>query len=198
MSVESLIALFTLAYAAAWTPGPNNMLLAASTVNFGLRRTVPHAMGIAIGFPIMVLLVGLFLGETFQQSPLLREILRWGGAALLLWIAWSIAISGGLPGGGQKTRPFTFIQAALFQWINPKGWVMATAITAQFVTVENPTETAAIVAAVFVTAAFTSAFGWAIAGQAIRRWLSSPLRIKIFNVSMGGLIALGVIYLVIH
>lgn len=195
ISFEALTTLVLIAMASAWTPGPNNAMVAASGVNFGLRRSMPHVLGIALGFPVMIFIVGLFLGELFQQSALLREGLRWGGAALLLWVAWQIARSGGLGRSEGRARPFTFAEAAAFQWINPKAWVMAIAISAQFVRVDAPYVTAMIVALVFVGAGITSAFGWAAMGQAMRRWLSTPARMRAFNGVMAATIAAGVVFL---
>ncbi len=197
MPIETFAALLVLTFAGCWTPGPNNAMLAASGVNFGLARTVPHINGVWLGFAGMVLAVGVLLGEAFQQSALLREGLRWGGAALLLWIAWQIATKGGLPSARGEPRPMTFVQAAAFQWINAKAWVMAIAVSAQFVSPEAPWLTATLVALAFALAGVTSSVGWAAAGQALRRFLSVPVRLKAFNIAMGALIALGVVAMVL-
>ena len=192
---ETLIALVTLAFTAAWTPGPNNALVATSGANFGFLRSLPHVLGITLGFPLMIFIVGLFLGELFQQAPILREILRWGGAALLLYIAWKIAFSGGLGSKEGRGRPFTFVEAAAFQWVNPKGWAMAIAVTSQFVTPENPIKTALMVSAVFTLAGLTSASSWALAGRALTRWINTDNRLRWFNITMAVLIAATVVLL---
>lgn len=197
MPIDTFLTLLTLAMVSAWTPGPNNAILAASGVNFGIRASLPLVMGIIIGFPLMVFIVALFLGEAFQQSLLLREILRYGGAALLLWVAWKIATADRVAKAEGAARPFSFLQAAAFQWINPKGWVMAVALSAQFVRPDAPYLTAGIVTFAFVLSAITSGFGWLYAGHAMRRWLASPARLRGFNYVMGGTIALGVVYLLI-
>ncbi|MCC6000882.1 MAG: LysE family translocator [Pararhodobacter sp.] len=197
LSTEQMASLVILAFASSWTPGPNNALLAASGVNFGLRRSMPHVWGVSLGFTLMVFLVGLFLAELFRQSLLLREGLRWGGAAVLLWVAWQIARSGGLPSTSGEARPFTFLQAAAFQWINAKAWVMAVAISAQYVGALNPWSSAAVVALVFLLAGATSSFAWAWAGQAMRRILATPARVQFFNMAMGALVALGVVWIVL-
>jgi threonine/homoserine/homoserine lactone efflux protein len=197
MPFETFMALLWLALLSTWTPGPNNAMLASSGATFGLPRTMPHVLGVALGFPVMALIVGLALGQLFQQSALFREVLRWGGAALLLWVAWRIATAGGLSSTTGEARPFRFLEAAAFQWINAKAWVMALAISAQFVRPEAPVTTALIVAAAFTFAGLTSAFGWAWAGQAMRRFLSTPGRLRAFNGAMGGMIALGVVYMLI-
>lgn len=197
MPFETFAALLMLTFAGCWTPGPNNAMLAASGVNFGFLRTMPHINGVWLGFAVMAFLVAVFLGEAFQQSALLREGLRWGGAALLLWVAWQIATKGGLPSAAGEPRPFTFLQAAAFQWVNAKAWVMAVAIAAQFVRPEAPWMTAALVALAFALAGVTSSVGWAAAGQGLRRFLSVPARLKAFNFTMGALIALGVVAMVL-
>jgi len=195
MDIETLLALVALAFTAAWTPGPNNALVAASGANFGLKRTVPHVMGITLGFPLMIFVVGLFLGELFQRFTPLREILRWGGAALLLYIAWKIAISGGLGAGNSRQRPFTFTEAAAFQWINPKGWAMAIAVTAQFVSPDRQITSALLVALVFVVAGLSSATSWAVAGRALTRWINTANRLRRFNIATALLIAATVVLL---
>ena len=197
MPLDSFVALLMLALAGCWTPGPNNSMLAASGVNFGLLRTLPHVNGVWLGFAGMVFLVGMFLGEAFQQSALLREGLRWGGAALLLWIAWQIATKGGLPWAGGEPRPLTFWQAAAFQWINAKAWVMAVAVSAQFIRPEAAWLTAGLVALAFALAGLTSSVGWAAAGQGLRRVLADPLRLRLFNAAMGLSIALGVVLMML-
>lgn len=194
MTTDTFLALLALAFINAWTPGPNNAMVAASGATFGLRRTMPHIAGIAIGFPVMVFAVGLLLAQAFQTVPILKEILRWGGAALLLWVAWRVASSGGAGSAG-AARPFTFLQAAGFQWINPKGWALAIAVTAQFLALDASPATALTVAAVFVAAGFTSALGWAGFGWSITRWVDTPARLRAFNMTMGLLIASCVVFL---
>ncbi|MGG7645083.1 LysE family translocator [Rhodovulum sp. YNF3179] len=195
MPFDTFLSLLGLAVAAAWTPGPNNALVASSGATFGLRRTVPHVLGIALGFPLMIFLVGLFLGELFQASALLRETLRWGGAALMLWVAWQIARSGGLGARGAAPRPFTFVEAAGFQWINPKAWAMAVGVTAQFISGAAPLVTAGIVAATFVAVGLLSASTWAGAGRILTRWLTTDDRLTWFNRVMAGLIVVSVVLL---
>lgn len=195
MPLDSFFTLVMLAITAAWTPGPNNALVANSAVHFGMRRTVPHILGIALGFALMMFLVGYFLGQVFASSALLRETLRWAGAVLLLWIAWKVANSGGIGSVSGNPRPFTFIEAAGFQWINPKGWSMAIAVTSQFISGSAPLNSALIVAAVFVFVGLGSASSWALAGQAMTRWVNTEGRLRWFNYAMGALIAACVVLL---
>ncbi len=193
MPPETLIALMGIAFAAAWTPGPNNAMLASSGATFGLRRTFPHMMGVALGFPVMMFAVAIGLGELFRQSELLRDALRVAGTAMLIWIAWRIAHTARPGSGGRETRPFSFLQAAAFQWVNPKGWAMCIAIVAQFVSGEAPVREAAICSAAFLGAGLTSSVSWAGLGSAIGRLLSTDRRLRIFNWCMAALVAASVV-----
>lgn len=198
MTYEALPALLALAVATLFTPGPNNAMLAASGANFGFRPTIPHLLGVALGFPLMLLIVGLALGELFRTSLLLREALRWGGAALLVWIAWKVAVSGGIGSKSEVGHPMSFLQAVGFQWINPKGWSMAVAATSQFIRPEAPVATATAVAGAFLTLGFLSSTTWTWAGLAIARWLTTAGRLRVFNLVMAALIVASVIELVRH
>ncbi|MFD0982198.1 MULTISPECIES: LysE family translocator [Tropicimonas] len=189
MTPENFGALLALAIVAAWTPGPNNALVANSGATFGMRRTWPHVLGIGLGFAFMVFLVGFFLGGLFQTSALLRESLRWLGAAILLWLAWKIATSGGISSPGKEPRPFTFVEAAAFQWVNPKAWAFAVATTSQFVDPTAPLVTALIVGAVFVVVGLGSATSWAALGKGITRWVNTEHRLRRFNIVMAAVIA---------
>lgn len=189
MPADTILALVALTCLMAWTPGPNNAMVASSGATFGFRRTFPHVLGIALGFSFMILVVGYLLGAVFQASVLLREGVRWLGAALLLYIAWKIATSGGLSSARGEPRPLTFLEAAGFQWVNPKAWTGALAITAQFATGAAPLTEAVVIGVVCVLTGLTSASTWALGGQAIRRFLATPERLRAFNIAMGLLIA---------
>lgn len=198
MTPETLAALAAIAFASCWTPGPNNAMLASSGATFGLARTIPHLIGVALGFPVMAVIVGLFLGEAFQRSALLQEGLRWGGAALLLWVAWKIATAGGMGRAGAAARPLRLHEAAAFQWINAKAWVMAVGTAAQFIRAEAPYASALWIGGVFVAAGITSALGWAAGGAALGRFLGTPARIRAFNRAMAAMIALGVVGMILN
>ena len=188
----SLAALVTLAVATTFTPGPNNAMLSASGATFGLRRTIPHAQGVTWGFPLMVFAVALGLGEAFRESAVLRETLRWGGAALMLWLAWRIATAEPPGRGKGRSRPLSFVEAAGFQWINPKAWMMSLAVTSQFVDGSDSLRDAAVAAAVFAGVGFFSSHGWAAFGAALGRWLGEGMRLRVFNAAMGAMIVAGV------
>jgi len=196
MPPDLLAPLIMLAFASAWTPGPNNAMMASSGATFGLRASVPHMLGVALGFPVMAFLVALALGGLYQGSALLREALRWAGAALMLWVAWRIAVAGGAARTAAGARPMRFHEAAAFQWINPKAWVMALGIGAQFVRPEAPVVSALVVMAVFVAAGLTSSLGWTGAGHALAGWLARPGRLRGFNLAMAALIVASVVPIV--
>ncbi len=198
MISQTLPALIALAIATLFTPGPNNAMLAASGARFGFRPTLPHALGVALGFPVMLVIVGLLLGEVFRTSAVLRETLRWGGAALLFWIAWKVAAAGEAKAKEAGDQPMTFLGASAFQWIDPKGWSMAIAATAQFITPDAPLRTALAVAAVFAALGLVSAATWVGLGQAISGWLTTDSRRRVFNLTMAALIVLSTIELLRH
>lgn len=130
MTVDQLFALSAFALVSSITPGPNNLMLMASGANFGFRRTVPHMLGIGLGFGLMIVLVGLGLVRVFDAFPVAHLILTILGVCYLLWLAWKIAHAAAPYAARVGVRPFTFLQAALFQWVNPKAWQMGlTAIT---------------------------------------------------------------------
>ena len=195
MSLDSIFAVAVLLVASTWTPGPNNAMLASSGATFGFRRTAPHAMGVALGFPAMLFVVALGLGEVFKHSILLQEIMRYGGAALLLWVAWRIANAKAPGSPGARSKPFTFLQACAFQWVNPKAWAMCVGVVGQFITGDNVVLEAAIATGVATASGLTSATGWAFFGSALQRWLNTPGRLKVFNLSMAALVVLGVYWL---
>ncbi|MEO1292025.1 MAG: LysE family translocator [Pseudomonadota bacterium] len=195
MDAERFFVLLSLAFATVWTPGPNNIMLASSAATFGFVRTMPHALGVALGFPVMMFFVAFGLGEIFERNAWFRDALLWLGSALLLYIGWRIATSTATGESAARARPFTFLEAAGFQWINPKAWAMAISTTSLFVTGAAPLLEAAICAGAFTLAGLTSSHGWAGFGSSIRRFLSSDDRLRVFNIVMGLLVAGCVIFL---
>ena len=197
MSLDNMLAVLGILLAAGWTPGPNNMMLAASGVNYGLRATTPHIFGVFIGFGFMMFAVSIGLGNIFLRFPVLHEILRWGGAAMLVWVAWKIATARRPGEAGKATKPFTFIQAAAFQWINPKAWIMCVSVSSQFTVPENPLGSALIIAAIGMFGGATSATGWASFGMLLARWLHTPTRLRAFNWTMAAIILAGVVMVIV-
>lgn len=189
MTFETFISLLVLAAITTWTPGPNNAMVASSGANFGVRRTAPHIFGIAFGFPFMIFIVGQFLGQLFQTSELIRTTVNGLGAVIMLWLAWKIATAGGITTGKGEPRPLRFIEAAAFQWVNPKAWLMSIAVTSQFVTAENAVRVIPVISAVYIVVALAGTTSWAAFGTAMRRWLKTPGRLVWFNRAMGLLLA---------
>lgn len=194
MTFETFLALLALAAVAAWTPGPNNLMLASSGANFGVRRTLPHICGVAFGFPIMIFVVAMGLGAIIAASAALQEVMRWAGAALLSWFAWRIATAG-RAADQDRSRPLSFAEAAGFQWINPKAWAMAMATTAQFVTGSAVVLESLLCALAYAIAGLGSSIVWSAFGVWIRRLLSTDQRLRVFNIVMGLLIASFVVFL---
>ncbi len=189
MTAATLLALITFAFVTSITPGPNNMMLFASAVNFGFKRTIPHMLGIGGGFLTLLLGVGFGLGAILKTYPVVFTILKFAGGIYLLYIAWKIVTSRSLSEGSASARPMTFLEAAAFQWVNPKAWVMAAGAMTTYPVPENYTATVLIIATVFAAVNVPSVSCWAGFGSALREWLSVPLRLKWFNVSMGILLA---------
>jgi threonine/homoserine/homoserine lactone efflux protein len=177
------------AVSASVTPGPNNVMVTASGANFGFRRTLPHLVGIAAGFTAMVLAIGFGLGALFDRYPLAHAVMRWVGAAYLLYLAWRIARARALAEGAASGRPFTAWEAALFQWLNPKGWVIAVGAVSTYTTVGGDvTVEIPLIAAVFGAVCFLAVALWAGFGVALRAWLRSPRALAAFNMAMAALL----------
>jgi threonine/homoserine/homoserine lactone efflux protein len=190
MSADAFLALLVYAFVSSVTPGPNNFMLLASGVNFGFMRTIPHMIGISVGFLVLLLAVGLGLGALLAAFPALNLALKLAGGAYLLYLAWRIAMSRSLDNGGEnKARPMTFLQAASFQWVNPKAWVMAVTAMAVFANPDAPFLSVTLISVVFAVINFPSVSTWAGFGVALRGFLSDPTRLKWFNIAMGVLLA---------
>ncbi len=164
-------------------------MLTASGVNFGFRRSVPHMLGIALGFPVMVTAIGLGLGGVFEAYPLIHEILKYFGIAYLLWLAWKIATAGRTEDTGTKAQPLNFLQAAGFQWVNPKGWVAAMGAIATYTTLHGDVvQEVFLIAVVFGLVTIPCITVWTLFGTAIRRLLRSDRARTLFNGSMATLL----------
>ncbi|MGN7878194.1 LysE family translocator [Hyphomicrobiales bacterium] len=188
MQADTLLALFLFAFTTSITPGPNNMMLFASGVNFGFVRTVPHMLGIGAGFFLLLIAVGFGLGALLHSVPLLYTALKFAGGAYLVWIAWKIGTSRSLGEGKAGANPMTFLQAAAFQWVNPKAWVMAVSAMATYTSSDSYLFSVLVVGLVFALVNVPSVSTWAGFGSALRQWLSEPSRLKWFNITMAVLL----------
>ena len=168
-------------------------MVMTSGLNHGIRKTVPHLVGIIIGFPTMVACIGLGLGAIFLKYPLLHQAIKICGIVYLLYLAWKIANAGNPEADSKLKEPFTFLQAAAFQWLNPKAWVIAIGAIATFTTVGNVELQLAIILLGFFSMGAISMTLWLLLGSSLKRLLHSQRELRIFNICMAILLALSVI-----
>lgn len=188
MSAETWWAFCLFAFVSSITPGPNNLMLLASGVNFGLRATLPHILGIAAGFALLLLAVGLGLAELFQRWPWAYQALKWAGAAYLLYLAWAIARAGS-PLARESTKPMGFVAAAAFQWVNPKAWIMGVSAFATYVPAQGAWAVAQV-ALLFALINGPCLSFWALMGSRLRDWMAMGQRQRAFNLLMAALLVL--------
>ncbi len=194
MSFELIVLLLTFSISMTITPGPNNVMVTASGVNFGYKKTLPHILGITFGFPVMIALIGLGLGSVFKSFPIFHLILKYIGAAYLLYLAYKIATFSSFDTYSDKNKPFTFLQAVLFQWINPKAWSIAVGAIATYTSVDNNVFfEVLLIAFVFCIVCFPCVSLWAIIGTNIKRLLTTDYYRKIFNISMACLLVISLV-----
>ena len=187
MILHILPALALFAFVSSITPGPNNLMLMASGANYGFRRTVPHMLGISLGFLVLMLAAGTGLARVFSAFPLSLVMLKVASVAYLLYLAWKIANAGPVAARRGDARPLTFLQAAAFQWVNPKAWAMAlTAITVHVA--DGGTLVLLAAATVFAAINLPSVTLWTVLGQQMARLLTNPARLRAFNWTMAALL----------
>lgn len=187
MSPESLAALILYAFVSSATPGPNNIMLLASGANFGFTRSIPHMLGITLGHAFMIVLVGAGLTGLFAAYPVSHTILKVASVLYMALLAWKIAVAAPARPGEAKGRPMTFLQAAAFQWVNPKAWAMA--LTALAVYAPDQTFWAFLaVAGVFAAVNLPSVSIWTMLGKQLARFLTQPARLRAFNWTMATLL----------
>lgn len=178
-----LAALALFAAASAFTPGPNNAMLLASGLNYGFRRTLPHIAGVGFGHAAVIALFAAGLGVLFTRYPIAYTVLKYAGAAYLIWLAWLIARAGA-PRGNDRGRPMTFFGAVLFQWVNVKGlFVAASGVTAYAAIAAWPWNIV-VLTGVFLATGLSSAATWALFGTGLRRFLDQPRALRLFNFGM--------------
>lgn len=185
MDVQQTLGLLAFAFVSSITPGPNNMMLMASGANYGLRRTVPHMLGVAIGFTVMIALVGVGLVGLFEAWPPSFTVLKIVSTVYLLWLAWKIATapSPTARDGTESGKPLTFVEAALFQWVNPKAWTMALTAMAIYVPADDRVTGVIVVALVFGALNLPSVGIWTAMGVQLRRLLHRPRALRAFNIA---------------
>ncbi|MDE0875646.1 MAG: LysE family translocator [Porticoccaceae bacterium] len=187
--MEFYLAILLFTATASITPGPNNIMIMASGVNFGIQKSFPHLFGICLGFPVMVIAIGLGFSAVFHAYPLLHEAIKIIGIIYLLYLAWQIATAQSADINANFTKPLTFKQAVLFQWVNPKAWVMATGAISAY----TSTDVAMLGQILFIAFAFSITAGisvgiWLVFGAGLKRYLDDPLHYRVFNIVMATLL----------
>ncbi len=193
MSPDTLIALGTFTIVSTVTPGPNNLMLLSSGATFGFRRTLPHMVGISGGCAVMVLLLGFGLAGVIGRFPWLYILLHVLSTSYLLYLAWRIATSVGVGGGAERTRPLTFLDAAAFQWVNPKAWAMTLGGVTSFARSESFTSDIAVITLIFVAAGLPCIALWAGGGTVVRQLLTRPAMLRAFNIGMAALLVVSLV-----
>lgn len=194
VTFEQTLSFSLFALVTSITPGPNNVMLTALGANFGVARGLPCVFGVSVGFALMLALVVSGLGSVILANPEVLEVMRWVGAAFLLWLAWKIAIAGRAD-DGRRARPVGFLGAAAFQWVNPKAWLIAIGATATYLDAAagGAVAQSAAFGAIFFLACVPSCLLWLAFGAAMQRLLTSERRLRLFNAAMGLLLAASVV-----
>ena len=187
------LAILLFAFSATITPGPNNIMIMASGLNYGFRRSIPHLLGICLGFPAMVITVGMGLGIIFEQYPVIHQVIKVLGTLYLIYLSWLIATA---PVSSLETKaghPLTFFTAALFQWVNPKAWVMITGAMAAYTTTDkNLTLQIFSIASAFLLVTFPCVGIWLFFGITLKRFLSNNFYHRVFNIVMALLLLISI------
>jgi len=190
MSISLILPLALFSFVAAVTPGPNNVMLASSGLTYGLRRTVPHMLGITGGFMLMLVLVGLGLGALLPQQPGLHRALQLVCMAYLLYLAWKIATAQPVSAQSTGARPLSFLQAAGFQWVNPKAWAFVTSVVAVYVPAADFFFNLCVAALICGLTTLPSVLVWTLFGVALRQLLQRPEAVRRFNITMALLLVI--------
>ena len=192
------MAFLLFAVVAAVTPGPSNIMLTAAGARAGVLSGLPCLLGVTTGMGAMMFVVPLGLGSLVLEHPLVLKALHWGGAAFLLWLSWKIATSGSRIDSAPEREPVGYLGALIFQWVNPKSWLVTASAAGTFLGAHggSPIAQAASLAGLFVLAALPSCFLWLAFGAAVQHVLHRRRRLRIFNIAMGALLALSIVLIV--
>jgi len=202
-----LLAFANFAFVASITPGPNNLMVMASGAAFGMRATIPHIAGIAVGFAVLLSAVVFGLGALLDQMPVLWSVLKWGGVIWLCYLAWQLARPAvfwtppdtGSASGQGNARPMTLVEAALFQWVNPKAWTMAVAVTVAYADIATAAwQRALIMSLVFAAIAPLCNGTWLVAGRVIRSVLADDVWGRVSLLVMAFMIVLSAVLIALE
>jgi threonine/homoserine/homoserine lactone efflux protein len=184
-SIAMVISVLTFAFTMAMTPGPNNALFLSSGLTFGYKATIPHIIGVIVGFPLMTLMVGLGLGQIFASYPIILTILKIISILYLLWMAYHMAnITGNANDDKNKQdRPLSFLQAVMFQWVNPKAWIMAISSISVFTTsIEYKYQQLLVVTFLYFIVGFVSTNFWTLGGVLLKKFINSAKTVRMINI----------------
>jgi threonine/homoserine/homoserine lactone efflux protein len=199
MSNDLFLALVVFAAIAAYTPGPNNTILMASGINYGFRQSLPMIFSVGLGFPLMIACVGLGLGKIFEIFPQIYTAMKYAGAAYMLWLAYKIAMSKPSTGDDETSaKPLTFLQGMAFQWINPKGWIIAVTVLSAYTLASDYYFGLVAVVATFIVMGFTSAATWALFGVILKEVMGNPKWFRAINYGLAALLVLSLVPLLRH
>ena len=176
-------ALVSFALVSSITPGPNNLMLMASGANFGARRTLPHMLGVSLGFVAMVFLVGVGLAQIFDRAPIVYTAMKVLSAGFIVYLSWKIATAAEIAPQTNtvSATPLTFTQAAAFQWVNPKAWAMALTTITNFTPAERPASSIFLAGVIFAAVNFPCITSWTLVGTQIKKFLTNQFRRRAFN-----------------
>lgn len=196
-----IISIATFTLTTSVTPGPNNIMVLSSGLTFGYKRSMPHMFGIILGYPFMIVLIGLGMGIVFEKFPIVLTILKYVGISYLLWMAYKIANNTSTyeAEDAKDSKPFTFIQGVLFQWVNPKAWIVGiTAISVYITSNEDSLFQVLTIAFLYLLSAIVSTNTWVLGGVLLKKFIKDARGIKIFNMSLALLLVLSVIPVVVE
>ncbi len=192
MPVE-IIPILLFCFSTSITPGPNNIMLMSSGLNYGIKRSLPHLLGINIGFPLMILAIGLGLGSLFAKIPVIYPVIKTLGVSYLLFFAWKVANASAPKANEKLASPVTFFQAVLFQWVNPKAWVMAIGAIASFTSPEKFQTQMLFILGGYMTVGALCMIFWLTLGVSLKKLINNELHMRYFNISMAALLVLSLI-----
>lgn len=182
--MQDLIPILLFAISTTLTPGPNNFMLMNSGLNYGPRRSVPHFLGVAFGFPLMFLVLALGFGVVFIKFSIIKHILKLLGSAYLLYLAYKIMNSTNSPDKIGDDRPFTFLQAVMFQWINPKAWLMAISAISIYTIESSYYYSVFYISVIFFLVCIPCSGAWLFMGSNLKKYLTTDNHRRIFNFCM--------------
>lgn len=195
MSMTSLIVSFLpFAVATSFTPGPNNLMLASAGARFGFARTLPHQAGVVVGFAIMTLAIGYGIAALLMAVPAIFLAMKVASIVYMLWLAWKIATAESGKSSASEKKPMGFLNAAAFQWVNPKAWIMALgAVTTYTTLAADLWLQILLITLILALVGVASSSTWVLFGQIIRRYLTTPSKRIVFNWTMAGLLVLSIV-----